>query len=72
MIKKSVVVTNAKKIIESKGLKQKAVAQRMNCTERQLSDILNFRKIVDSEIVENLCNALNVTPNDLFGYQCNV
>ena len=69
-MKFSVVIENAKKIIKSKGLKQKYVAKRANFSECQFSDLLNGRKKIDDSVVISLCNALEVTPNELFGYQC--
>lgn len=65
---KSVVAQNAKKLISELGLKQKAVAKRMDISDRKLSDILNGRKIIDDVIVQSLCKALDVEPNNLFGY----
>lgn len=65
MCKVSIV---AREIIKQKGLKQKYVAEQMKMTERKLSDILNGRKIIDEKIILSFCNALNVEPNELFGY----
>lgn len=65
---KSVVAQNTKRLIAKFGLKQKAVAERMNISDRRLSDILNGRKIIDDVIIQSLCNALDVEPNELFGY----
>ena len=68
---RSIVAKNAKSIILRTGLKQKVIAERMNMSDRKLSDILNGRKIIDDVIVLLLCRALEVTPNDLFGYNKN-
>ena len=65
----SIVATNAQRIIQSKGLKQKNIARKMNLTENQLSSIFNGRKRIDSDIVISLCGALDVSPNVLFGYE---
>lgn len=62
------VVINAKKAIIASGLKQKVVAERMNISYKKLSNILTGRKMVDANIVISLCKALDVSPNELFGY----
>lgn len=62
------VVINAKKAIIASGLKQKVVAERMNISYKKLSNILTGRKMVDANIVISLCRALDVSPNELFGY----
>lgn len=61
-------VENTKKIIQNSGYKQTFIAQKMNISARKLSDILNYRKVVDIEIICSLCNVLEVSPNKLFGY----
>ena len=59
------VAENVKRIINEKGLKQKTVAMKAGYTEKQLSNMLSKRKnIYDIDIVR-LCDALEVTPNDL-------
>lgn len=64
---KSKVIENVRKIIKSYGLKQKAVALQAGYSERQFSDFMNNRKILRPDDIEKLCDALDVTPNDLFG-----
>jgi len=61
-------VKNTKNIIREKGYKQTFIAQKMNISDRKLSDILNYRKMIDVDIVCSLCDALDVSPNELFGY----
>ena len=56
-------------IINSKGLKQKAVAERMGITDKKLSEMLNGRKKIYFEDIQKFCSALNVTPNELFGIE---
>lgn len=63
------VVENTKRIIEEKGLKKVAVAQKAGYTAQQFSDILNHRKVVKDIDVAAIANALEVTPNDLFGQE---
>lgn len=64
----SEIILNTKKIILEKGLKQKYIAEKMGITEQKMSDILNERKVVDDSVILSLCNALDVSPNELFGY----
>ena len=60
--------TNAMKAaIGKSGYKAKAVAEKMQIEPRKLSDILNGRKIIDEKIISSFCNALNISPNELFG-----
>lgn len=56
-----------KRIIDSKGLKQKSVAIKAGYTEQQFSNLLNGRKIFSAYDVLRIANALDVMPNDLFG-----
>lgn len=62
----SAIAENTKRIIECKGLKQKAVAKRAGLSIQQLSALLNHRKVIKDVDVIALANALDVTPNDLF------
>lgn len=60
------VVSNIRKIMSEKGLKQKYVAEKSDLTEQQFSDILNERKQFKVDYVLPICYALNVKPNELF------
>ena len=60
------VPANAAGIIEQKGLKQKAVAERAGFTSQQLTDMLKGRKLIKPCDVLALADALGVTANDLF------
>lgn len=64
----NVVTANVKKLIATRGIKQKYIAQKMGLSEPEFSNIMNGRKILKPEIVPLLCDALDVTPNELFGY----
>lgn len=67
-MEKSLVAENTRKIIEEKGMKHRAVAAKAGFSVKQFSALLNDRRTIrDSDIVA-IANALNVTPNDLFGY----
>lgn len=61
------VANNIKRIIESKGLKQGFVAKKAGLSSKDLSNIINGRKIIRDKTILALSLALNVTPNELFG-----
>ena len=63
----SIVAENTRNIIKAKGLKNKVVAERAGYTEQKFSRILNGQKIIESMDILKIANALDVTPNDLFG-----
>ena len=42
------------------------MALQAGYSERQFSDFMNNRKILRPDDIEKLCDALDVTPNDLF------
>ncbi len=62
------VTKNVKQIISEKGLLQKRVAQKAGIEEKAFSNMLNGRKKICDTDVLNIAFALNVTPNDLFGF----
>lgn len=62
----SAVTRNTKRIISSRGLKNRAIAKRAGYSEQQFSAMLNGRKIIKDCDVAAISNALGVTPNDLF------
>lgn len=64
---KSIIAENTKRIIADKGLKHKAVAKRAGFTDKQFSALMNNRRIIKDTDVVAIANALEVTPNDLFG-----
>lgn len=64
---KSVIAKNTKRIINDKGLKHVAVAARAGFSTQQFSALLNNRKVIKDTDVIAIANALEVTPNDLFG-----
>lgn len=61
-------IKSIRSILKEKGLKQKAIAKKINMSERQFSDLLNGRKRIDCDDIPLLCSALGVTPNQLFNY----
>lgn len=65
----SIVMDNARKLIEEKGLKQTAVAKKAGYQYNTFNNMLNGRRIVTSEDVYKLAIALETTPNYLFGFK---
>lgn len=60
------VATNICELIDKKGLKNKAVAEKAGYSEQMLSDMLNGRKIIRICDAIRLKNALGVSFNELF------
>lgn len=61
------VIENIKKIIERKGMKQVAVAERAGFTPQEFSNILNERrKLLRIEHIVPIAKALGVEVNDLY------
>ncbi len=60
------VAYNASKIIESMGLKKKAVAEKAGYSEQMLSDMLNGRKVIRIVDAVRIRDALGVDSNTLF------
>ncbi len=61
------VIVNIKNIIAEKGYKQAAIAKKSGFTTKNFSELLCGRKTFKAEYVNPICNALDVTPNELFG-----
>jgi len=67
MMKESIIAGQVKKIINKKGLKQSAVAIRAGYRPNDFSNMMCGRKqIYDFDVVK-IAQALDVTPNELFG-----
>lgn len=62
------IATNIELIIEDKGLKKKSVAVKAGYTKQQFSNLINGRKTIKPEDIIKIAMALDVTPNDLFGF----
>lgn len=61
------LVHNIKNIIDEKGLKQKAVAEKSGFTEPQFSNMMNCnRKLIRPEYLPSIANALGVNIDELF------
>ena len=63
----NVIAENVRSIIDKKGLKHRVVAERAGFSDKQFSAILNRRKVIKDVDVAAIANALDVTPNELFG-----
>lgn len=61
------ITKNVELIIEDKGMKKKSVALKAGYTKQQFSNLINGRKIIKPDDIIKIANALEVTPNDLFG-----
>ena len=55
-------------IITEKGLKKGSVAKKAGYTPQQFSDMLNGRRVIRYDDIPKLCESLQITPNELFGY----
>ena len=63
----SIIADNIRRIIDSKGMKIRSVAKLAGFSEDQLSAILNQRRLIKDVDIVAIANALDVTPNELFG-----
>ncbi len=61
------LASNIKEVINQKGIKQNYVAQKSGYTPQQFSNMLSGRKVIGGLDVLRIANALEVTPNVLFG-----
>lgn len=66
IMKNLVVADNIKRIIKSKGLKQKSIAKQMGMREQKFSDMLNNRNSIKACDIVKLMKILNVSANELF------
>ena len=55
------------KIMESKCMNQSAVARAAGFTPKAFNNMLRGRKTIKTEYLLSICDALSVTPNELFG-----
>ena len=57
------------RIIAERGLKKQSVAREIGITPQQFSAMLSGRRIIKVEDISALCDALEISPNELFGYK---
>ncbi len=62
----SVVAKSIKRIINTRGLKQKAVAKMCGYNYSVFNNMINGRKIISDKDISIISNVLQVEPNDLF------
>ncbi len=62
------IANNIKDIIRREGLKQKSVAKKSNISEKKFSDMLNGKAVIKAEYIPPIAKALDVTPDELFGF----
>lgn len=63
------VAENIYKIIEEKSLIQAGVAEKAGYTPKSFNDMLRGRKLILADDVLRICKALDITPNELFGFE---
>ena len=65
----SPITNNIRRIIDAKGIKQKAVASRAGYSEKTFSAMMNGRRTIKADDILKIANALSVEPNALFQAQ---
>lgn len=65
---KSIIAENAKRIIDEKCLSKGAIGRKAGYDIKKFSNMLNGRKIITDVDVMNIANALDVEPNELYGF----
>ena len=63
------VIQNIRTIIKEKGVKQNFVANKAGFTPQEFNNILCSRQLLKTESIVNVCNALDITPNELFMFK---
>lgn len=56
---------NLMRIIDEKNLTVKSVAELANLSRKYMSNIISEKQTPSIDVLENICSALNVEPNDL-------
>ncbi|HEY5586379.1 MAG TPA: XRE family transcriptional regulator [Ruminiclostridium sp.] len=62
----SIVAINVRRIIMERCFKQSAIAQKAGYSIKKFNNMLQGRKIITSEDILPISEALGVLPNDLF------
>lgn len=63
------IIQNIRTIIKEKGVKQNFVANKAGFTPQEFNNILCSRQLLKTESIVNVCNALDITPNELFMFK---
>ena len=61
-----IIIGNIEAIIKQKGYLQKAVAERAGFTEQAFSNMLNGRRVIKSQDIPRIANALGCTVADIY------
>lgn len=61
-----IIIDNIRRLINERGMKQVAVAERAGFTGQEFSNLLNGRKALAAVYIPKIAGALGVTCNDLF------
>lgn len=64
---RTAVIPNVRKIIDERGLKQCAVAERAGYTKQQFNAMLTGRRLITDVDICKITSALDVDANELFG-----
>lgn len=64
----SIFSANLRHYMEDRRMNQRKLAEAAGLTEASVSRYLNAERIPSLDTLLDLCDALNVTPNDLTGY----
>lgn len=65
-LNEQVIIKNIRRLINERGMKQVAVAERAGFTAQEFSNLLNGRKVMAAVYIPRIAGALDVTCNDLF------
>ena len=65
----NIITENVQRILKERGLKKGAFAEQAGYTLQQFSRMMTGRARIYWDDVLRLANALDVTPNDLYGIQ---
>lgn len=58
-----------KGIIAEKEIKKQTVAKKLGLSPSKFSDLLNGRRIIRGSDIIAICEALDISPNELFEYK---
>lgn len=61
------IINNIKSIITDKGLKYKSVAAKSGIDTARFYRIMQGTSYISCEEIANICQALHITPNDVYG-----
>lgn len=61
------VADNIANAIQAKGIKQYVIAGKAGFTAQHFNDMLNGRRVIKACDIPRIADALDLTPNDLYG-----